>query len=128
MHEPRRILLAEDDRFLRRAAEATLRKHGYAVIAAGDGEEALRLAQSERPDVILLDVIMPKMQGFEVLSRLKADSATRAIPVIMLSNLSQPSDIQESADRGAVAYLVKSNVKLDELVAKVTAVLEAAAG
>ena len=109
------ILLAEDDRFLRRAAEVTLRRRGYAVSTAGDGEEALRLARAESPDLILLDLLMPKVQGFEVLRALKADPGTREIPVIVLSNLSQPKDRDATVAAGALEHLVKAHLSLDEL-------------
>ncbi len=92
----RRILLAEDDRFLRRAAEATLKRVGHTVLTAADGEEALAKARTERPDLILLDLIMPRLQGFEVLRLLKADPATADIPVIVLSNLGQDRDVQQA--------------------------------
>lgn len=115
----RKILLAEDDRFLRKAAEATLRRHGFTVLAAADGEEALRLARDEPPDLILLDLIMPKLQGFEVLRVLKEDPATSPIPVIVLSNLGQDSDIQQAIDTGAAAYLVKAHLSLEDLVKRV---------
>jgi CheY-like chemotaxis protein len=117
------ILLAEDDRILRKAGEATLKKKGYTVIAAVDGEDALAKAREHKPDLILLDVIMPKLQGFEVLASLKQDASTRDIPVIMLSNLQEESDIRKAADAGALGYLVKSNVQLDTLTAKVAEVL-----
>jgi CheY-like chemotaxis protein len=80
MGEARRVLLAEDDRFLRKAAETALKRHGFAVVPAVDGEEALRLARAEPPDLVLLDLIMPKMQGFEVLRALKADPGTAPDP------------------------------------------------
>ena len=67
MTTPHRVLVAEDDRYLRRAAEARLRQQGFTVLTAADGEEALRVARAEQPDLILLDLIMPKLQGFEVL-------------------------------------------------------------
>jgi CheY-like chemotaxis protein len=118
-----RVLLAEDDRILRKAGETTLRRKGYSVIAAVDGEDALRKALTHKPDLILLDVMMPKIQGFEVLARLKADAATRDIPVIMLSNLEQESDIKRSIEGGARSYLVKSNVQLDELAERVAEAL-----
>ena len=123
MNAASRILLAEDDRLLRKAGEAALRRHGYVVIVAVDGEDALQKARAEQPDLILLDVIMPKLQGFEVLRRLKADPSTLGIPVIMLSNLGQDSDIQEALDAGAASYLVKAHLKLDELAAKVAEAL-----
>ena len=119
-----RILLAEDDRFLRKAAEATLRQNGFVVLAAVDGEEALRLARAEAPDLVLLDLIMPKMQGFEVLRALKQDPATAGIPVIVLSNLGQDSDVQRALEAGAAAYLIKANLPLHDLVLRVRATLE----
>jgi CheY-like chemotaxis protein len=115
----RRILLAEDDRFLRKAAEATLKRKGFAVIPAADGEEALQKAQAELPDLILLDLIMPKMQGFEVLRTLKGDPRTASIPVIVLSNLGQESDIKGATEAGAQAYLIKANMALEDLVKRV---------
>jgi len=117
------ILLAEDDRILRKAGEATLKKRGYAVIAAVDGEDALAKARAHKPDLILLDVIMPKLQGFEVLASLKSDAATRDIPVIMLSNLQDESDVRKATDAGALDYLVKSNVPLDVLAARIAEAL-----
>jgi CheY-like chemotaxis protein len=117
----RRVLLAEDDRFLRRAAEARLRQHGLEVLTAADGEEALRLARAEPLDLILLDVIMPKLQGFEVLKALKQDEATWRIPVIVLSNLGQERDVAQAIALGAVAFLVKAHLSLQDLVDRVDA-------
>jgi len=118
-----RILLAEDDRFLRRAAEATLRQRGFTVLTAADGEETLRRARAEAPDLILLDLIMPKLQGFEVLRALKGDPATAHIPVIVLSNLGQPTDVQRTMESGAAAYFVKANLSLQDLVRRVEELL-----
>jgi CheY-like chemotaxis protein len=118
-----RILLAEDDRFLRKAAEATLRQRGFTVVTAVDGEEALRLARKDVPDLILLDLIMPKLQGFEVLRALKQDPATAHIPVIVLSNLGQAQDVQQTMEGGAVAYFVKANLSLQTLANRVEEVL-----
>lgn len=115
----RRILLAEDDRFLRKAAETALKRRGFTVIPAVDGEEALRLARAEAPDLVLLDMIMPKMQGFEVLRSLKGDPATAAIPVLILSNLGQDSDVQQALEAGAAGYFVKANLSLQDLVKRV---------
>ena len=120
---PWRVLLAEDDRFLRRAAEASLRRHGLDVLTAADGEEALRIARTERLDLILLDVVMPKLQGFEVLSALKQDDATAHIPVLVLSNLGQDRDVAQAKALGAVAFLVKANLSLQDLVDRVDAAL-----
>lgn len=113
------ILVAEDDRFLRKAAEAKLRQSGFTVLAAVDGEEALRLARAEAPDLILLDLIMPKLHGFEVLRAVKEDPATSPIPVIVLSNLGQERDVKQAMEAGAVAYLIKANLSLRDLVSRV---------
>ena len=114
-----RILLAEDDRILRKAGEVSLKKKGYDVVSAVDGEDALTKALAHTPDLILLDVMMPKMNGFDVLFALKRDPAVKDIPVIMLTNLEQPADIQRAVDGGAHSYLVKSNMNLDDLAAKI---------
>ena len=114
-----KVLLVEDDRFLRKAADATLRQAGFRVVLAVDGEDALRQARAEIPDIILLDVIMPKLQGFEVLRELKADPTTKAIPVIILSNLGQESDAARALQAGAAEYVVKASLSLQELVKKV---------
>ena len=114
-----RILLVEDDRFLRNAAGVMLSKLGHTVIAAEDGEEALRLARAELPELILLDLIMPKIQGFEVLRTLKADPTTCNIPVIVMSNLSQATDKETTLNAGAIEYFVKVNLSLAELAAAV---------
>ena len=121
-----KVLLVEDDRFLRRAAEATLKKGGFAVTVAVDGEEALNVVGTLSPDIILLDLIMPKIQGFEVLRRLKEDPDTRDIPVVVLSNLGQDSDLERARAAGAAGYLVKSNLSLADLVTRVTSILSEA--
>jgi DNA-binding response OmpR family regulator len=121
----KRILIVEDDRFLRKAAEAALRRHGFTVFTAANGEEGLRVARSELPDLVLLDLIMPGLQGFEVLKLLKQDAATSAIPVVILSNLGQDTDVKSAMEAGAVDYLIKANLALDALVARVSALLEA---
>ena len=121
----KRILLVEDDPYQRKAEEALLRLRGYDVVIAVDGEEALeRLTKPERPDLIVLDLIMPKLSGFEVLKRIKADSKSSAIPVIVLSNLSQESDRRQVLEGGAVEYLVKANMTLKEVVERIEAVLK----
>src|SRR5712691_11843787 len=121
--ETYRILLAEDDRFLRKAAETTLKRNGLEVTTATDGEEALRAVGTCNPHLVLLDLIMPKVQGFEVLRSIKADPATAAIPVIVLSNLGQERDVQRAMEGGAVAYRIKANLSLDDLVKQVKQVL-----
>ena len=123
--EPRRILVAEDDRFLRKAAEMALKRQGYTVLTAANGEEALRTARSVLPDLILLDLIMPKLNGFDVLQALKKDAPTAHIPVIILSNLGQDRDVQQALDAGASAYLIKTDLSLQGLVQRVEEALTA---
>ena len=114
-----RIIVADDDRMFQKVAETTLRRQGYDVTTASDGEEALQLIRSERPDMIVLDLIMPKLQGFDVLTILKQDALTSAIPVIVLSSLTQEQDKQEAMDLGAVAYFNKTTFSMSELVKQV---------
>ena len=123
--EARRILVAEDDRFLRKAAEMALKRQGYTVLTAADGEEALRTARSVLPDLILLDLIMPKLNGFDVLQALKKDAPTAHIPVIILTNLGQDRDVQQAMDAGATAYFIKTDLSLQALVQRVEETLTA---
>jgi DNA-binding response OmpR family regulator len=118
-----KILLAEDDRFMRKAADAALRRHGFCVITAVDGENALELARSEQPALILLDLIMPKLHGFAVMRALKKDPETAAIPIIVISNLEQQSDLATAQELGALDYWVKANIGLEELATRVEALL-----
>ena len=119
----RRILLAEDDRFLRKAAESALARNGYSVVTAVDGDEALARARDSAPELVLLDLIMPGRNGFDVLHALKSDPATKAIPVIVLSNLGQDGDVQRALALGAAAYCIKADLSLQGLVRQVEGVL-----
>ncbi|MBI4270072.1 MAG: response regulator [Candidatus Rokubacteria bacterium] len=111
----RQVLLVEDDRFLRRACEASLRQRGFAVTTAEDGEEGLRLARSRGFDLVLLDMLMPKLSGLSVLRALREEEATRALPVLILSNSSREQDVSEVTALGVSGYLVKANLSLKEL-------------
>ncbi|HUP35864.1 MAG TPA: response regulator [Candidatus Limnocylindria bacterium] len=121
----RRILLVEDDRFLRRACEVSLRQRGFVVTTAADGEEALRQVRAEPPDLILLDLLMPKMTGIEVLKALRAEEATREIRVLILSNSSREQDVEEIKTLGVSGYFVKADLSLQELGDMVARLLEA---
>jgi CheY-like chemotaxis protein len=123
--ESNRILLVEDDPFLRRACEAGLRKRGYHVIIAADGEEALERVRNDAPALILLDLLMPKVSGMEVLAKLKQDEKTRPIPVIILTNSSTESERQKTVALGAAGYLVKANLTLKALADQVADFLDA---
>jgi DNA-binding response OmpR family regulator len=121
--DAKRILLVEDDRHLRRACEASLRQSGFTVITAADGVDGLRAAAEVSPDLILLDLLLPRMSGLDVLRRAKANPTTREIPVLVISNSSRPQDVEELMRLGAVDYLVKSNLSLRELTDRVVEVL-----
>ncbi len=117
------ILVAEDDKFLATAITDKLSREGFVVVRAANGEEAISFAEHTVPDLVLLDVIMPKKTGFEVLAALKSNEATKSIPVIILSNLGQESDVEKAKSLGAVDYLIKSDVQMGEIVARVKAAL-----
>lgn len=110
------ILFVEDESTVHKTLSDALEKEEYRIISALDGEIGLRLAKEKKPNLILLDLVLPKMDGFEVLGALKADEATKDIPVIVLTNLEQMEDIQKAIDLGAKTYLVKSNYELAEVV------------
>jgi CheY-like chemotaxis protein len=127
MTQPKRILLVEDDRFLRKAAEVRLRRAGYTVITAADGEEAIASATAMRPDLVLLDLIMPRMQGFEVLRVLRTQPNMQGVPIVVLTNLSQDVDREQAMTHGASGYLIKANMSLDALAHAVGDALKGAA-
>jgi len=110
-----RILLIEDDKFLRRACEVGLKKRGFTVVTANDGEEGLQKAQTDSFDLILMDMLMPKLSGLEALEALKKDDRTRGIPVVILSNSSLDTDMQRARELGAAGYMVKASLSLQEL-------------
>ncbi len=117
--DKRKIMLIEDDRFLSTVIKARLEKSGFAVVQTFDGEEALRVLPEEKPDLIVLDLIMPKITGFEVLKSVSSHKEFKKIPIIVLSHLAQASDIEKAKSLGAVEYFVKVKVSIDDLVDKV---------
>ncbi len=108
-----KILLVEDSKFLRLATERALTRAGYEVTSASDGPEALSLAREKLPDLILLDMLLPKMTGPDVLKALKGDPLTQAIPVVVMTGLSQKNAARLGKD-GAVAFLEKGDLALDK--------------
>lgn len=115
----KKILFVEDESALQKALGDVLNQEGYQIINALDGEIGLRTAKTEKPDLILLDVILPKMSGFEVLKALKEDPETSAIPVIILTNLEKMEDVNRALELGATTYLVKTQYTLEEVIGKV---------
>jgi DNA-binding response OmpR family regulator len=115
----RKIVLADDEQFIAVAYNDGLTRAGYTVVVAHDGEEALAKIKVEKPDVILLDLIMPKMNGFDVLKAVKADPELAKIPVAILSNLSQATDAAETKKLGAADFIVKAEISLQDLVTRI---------
>jgi CheY-like chemotaxis protein len=108
-----KVLLVEDSKFLRIAGERALKKAGYLVVTAGDGEEAIAIANEQLPDIILLDMLIPKISGQDVLRTLKNTSATKDIPVVVVSSLSQ-ANAEKLVAAGAEEYFEKSALALDK--------------
>lgn len=119
----KKILIVEDDDFLVLAYQAKLKKSGFEVEIARDGEEAITLMNKNTPDIILLDLILPKKDGFSTLSEIKSNTKWKDIPVIVASNLGQHEDIDRSLGLGASDYIVKSETSLGEIVAKLNKLL-----
>lgn len=114
-----KIALVEDERFLLGAMRDKLKREGFDVYTATNGEIGLEVIRKEKPALILLDLIMPIKSGFDVLEELQKDSELKNIPVIILSNLGQESDIQKGKELGAADYLIKADFKMKEVIAKV---------
>jgi DNA-binding response OmpR family regulator len=114
-----KILLIEDDKFLRTVLEKKLSSEGFEVVSAVDGDEALEKIISDKPDIILLDIILPKKSGFLVLENIKKDPEFKKIPVLIISNLGQEEDVKRGLSLGAIEYFVKAKVSLDDVVKKI---------
>lgn len=123
MSTNQKVLLVEDDRDLIEMYETKFKMEGFEVIKAENGVNALELVKKEKPVIILLDIVMPELDGFQVLRSLRADPETKGVPVILLTNLSQEADIKKGVELGAADYLVKANFTPNEVVAKVRKVL-----
>lgn len=108
--ETKKILSIEDDEFLSSLVSGKLIESGFSVITAGTGKDGLAKAELEHPNLILLDIMLPDMGGFEILQSLKANPATKDIPVIILSNLGGRDEIEKGVALGASSYLIKSNI------------------
>lgn len=119
----KKILFVEDESALQKTFGERLSPEGYEVISALDGEIGLRLAKIKKPDLILLDLILPKANGFEVLKELKEDKETKDIPVIVLTNLEGIGDVNKAIELGATTYLIKAQYSLEDLVEKIKKVL-----
>jgi len=119
----KKILFIEDEPTLQKTVGEILKQEGYTILEALDGELGLSTARSEKPDLVLLDLILPKKNGFEVLESLKNDPETSGIKVIVLTNLESSQDIERALELGATTYLVKANYKLEDVVLKIKEIL-----
>ena len=119
----KKILVAEDEEALRKALSEVLKQNKYEVIGVMNGEAAMDKIKKEKPDLVLLDLILPKKDGFEVLEEMKADEKLNDIPVVVLTNLETNRDIQRVLDAGATTYLVKANYEIDDVLDKLKNIL-----
>jgi len=119
----KKILFIEDEAAIQKTLGEFLRKKGYEVQSALDGEVGLRLAKTGNPDLILLDLILPKKHGLDVLKELHLDNNTKNIPVIILTNLENVGEVEKAIEFGATIYLVKANYSLEEVTEKVKKLL-----
>lgn len=118
-----KILIIEDDRFLNKLLCLRLQKENVEVDASFDGEEALEKIKKNKPDLIVLDLILPKKDGFEVLEELKKTERDKKIPVLIISNLGQDLDVQRGLEFGAVDYIVKTEIPFGDAIAKIKSYL-----
>lgn len=119
----KKILFIEDESALQKTFGDILGQEGYEMISALDGEIGLKLAREKKPNLILLDLILPKLNGFDVLKKLKEDKETKDIPIIILTNLEEIDDIDKALELGATTYLVKAQYSLEEVVERIKKVL-----
>jgi DNA-binding response OmpR family regulator len=119
----KKILIIEDEKDLRFFIIRALKEEGFEVIEAIDGEEGIEKAKKEKPDLILLDLLLPGISGYEVLARIKKDPEMEMIPVLILSNLGQQEEVEKGLKLGAVDYLIKANFTLDEIVERVKKII-----
>ena len=119
-----KILIIEDDQRINKVYMAKLSVEGITVMTALDGEEGLRKIYSEKPDLILLDLMLPRKSGFDILKEIKADPKVKDIPVIILSNLAQEKEIEQGLALGAVDYLVKTDYSIQQVMEKIKKALE----
>jgi DNA-binding response OmpR family regulator len=113
------VLIVEDDRFLQKILATKFAKEGFDVRTASDGEDALQQLIAKKPDFVVLDIIIPKMNGFEVIAEMKTNVALKSIPVVVLSNLGQDEDVTRAKELGALEFLTKADHSINEIVEKV---------
>jgi DNA-binding response OmpR family regulator len=120
---PAKILVVEDDKFLRELITQKLKREGHDVREAVDGEDGVRKIEEEKPEIVLLDLILPGIDGFEVLAKIKENPERKDVPVIILSNLGQRDDVERGLKLGAVDFLIKAHFTPGEIIEKIEAIL-----
>ena len=113
------VLIVEDDEFLRSLTAKRLEKENYAIEVAVDGENAISVLDTLKPDIILLDLLLPGKDGFEVLKKIRSAETVKTVPVVIFSNLGQKEDIEKAKALGVDDFLIKANFTLDDVVAKI---------
>ncbi len=119
----KKILIVEDDRSLQNALVEMIGRENFEVTSAFDGEEAMEKLKEEKPDLILLDIILPKKNGYEVLEEIKKGEEIKNIPVLILTNLEDIDDVQKALDLGATTFMVKSDFSLKDVLEKIKVAL-----
>ena len=117
--EKTKVLIVEDDTFLRKILATKFGMEGFDVRSASDGEEALAMLRADKPGLLLTDLIIPKMNGFELLAEVRADPKLKDLPSIVLSNLGQKEDIQRALDLGALSFITKADNSINNIVSMV---------
>ena len=120
----KKILLVEDEPALQESFKTIFAGKGYQLLQAMDGEEGLTLMRATKPDLVLLDLVLPKKHGFEVLKEMKSDAELKNLPVIVLTNLENSEDVEKALELGTTTYLVKANYSLEEIAQKVEEALK----
>ncbi len=122
--EPKKILLVEDEPLLGNLLKQRLEKAGFVVLLEKDGETALKTLSETKPDLILLDIILPKVSGFELMEKINADPQFERAPIIIISNLGQDSDIEKGKSLGAIQYFIKAKLSIEDLVTDIEKTLK----
>ena len=120
----KKILIIEDDKFLRELIARKLLDEGFDIVEAVDGEEGIKMIKESGPDLVLLDLILPSIDGFEVLARVKEDTSIVPVPIIILSNLGQKEEVEKGLELGAVDYLIKAHFTPGEIIEKIKNILK----
>jgi len=120
----KKILFIEDEPALQESFKSAFARKGYELMQAMDGDDGLARMRVDKPDMVLLDLILPKKHGFEVLQEMKNDAVLKELPVIVLTNLENSEDVEKALELGATTYLVKANYSLEEIVQKVEEALK----